>query len=123
MALNISWNAPTIKEIRVPDNTFGDKLSKGLSYIDSGLQRRRANRIEDERLKQEAAERFNAKQRLLKKENAYSDIADMLRGGDIDAEIEAIEKEIKMLEAENQGFSTTNTNTMGLEVPLSFTTG
>ena len=92
MSLNVNINPLNFREMRLREPQGARQFGEAIDAWKRGAARRRAERIEDERLATEKAERD------FKREQDEA-LADML---DPDKAIENIDAEIKKLEAENK---------------------
>ena len=92
MSLNVNINPLNFREMRLREPQGARQFGEAIDAWKRGAARRRAERIEDERLATEKAERdFKREQ--------DNELADML---DVDKAIEDIDAEIQKLEAENK---------------------
>ena len=92
MSLNVNINPLNFREMRLREPQGARQFGEAIDAWKRGNARRRAERIEDERLATEKAERDFKREQDNK-------LADML---DVDKAIEDIDAEIKKLEAENK---------------------
>lgn len=96
MSLNVNINPLNFREMRLREPQGARQFGEAIDAWKRGAARRRAERIEDERLATEKAERdFKSEQ--------DNKLADMLsEDGNIDAQIVDIENKIAELENQNR---------------------
>jgi hypothetical protein len=96
MSLNVNINPLNFREMRLREPQGARQFGEAIDAWKRGAARRRAERIEDERLATEKAERdFKREQ--------DNELADMLsEDGNIDAQIVDIENKIAELEDQNR---------------------
>lgn len=92
MSLNVNINPLNFREMRLREPQGARQFGEAIDAWKRGASRRRAERIEDERIATEKAERE-------RKQALDNDLADML---DVDKAIRDIDAEIQKLEAENK---------------------
>lgn len=92
MSLNVNINPLNFREMHLREPQGERQFGEAIDAWKRGAARRRAERIEDERLATEKAERE-------RKQALDNELADML---DVDKAIEDIDAEIQKLEAENK---------------------
>jgi len=95
MSLNVNINPLNFREMRLREPQGARQFGEAIDSWKRGAARRRAERIEDERLATEKAERD------FKREQDEA-LADMLDPSSLDAEIQRLEKEITDLENETR---------------------